>query len=85
VNQHASDMVLVFPNPFNDILNVYIPVSLSSQQRIVVLKDDLGRDIRTYIMESSTNSLNLSDLSKGMYFLTLFVDAEPFQTVKLVK
>ena len=85
VNQHASDMVLVFPNPFKDILNVYIPESLPSQQRKVVLKDDLGRDIRTYIMESSTNSLNLSELSKGIYFLILIVDGEPFQTVKVVK
>ena len=85
VNQHANDQVVVFPNPFTDVLNVYIPESMSNQQRTVVLRDDLNREIRMYTLEGSTNSLILSDLPKGIYLLTVYADHEILKTVKVVK
>jgi hypothetical protein len=85
VNQHANDQVVVFPNPFTDVLNVYIPESMPNQQRTVVLRDDLNREIRMYTLEGSTNSLILSDLPKGIYLLTVYADHEILKTVKVVK
>ena len=85
VNQHTSDQVLVFPNPFTDVLNVYIPEALPTHERTVVLLDDLNRVLREYTMEGTTNSLILSDLPKGVYFLTIFMNGEQKETVKVVK
>lgn len=85
VNQHSSDQVLVFPNPFSDVLNVYIPEGLPSQERTVVLRDDLNRVLREFIIEGSTNTFMLSDLPKGVYFLSILMDGEQMETVKVVK
>lgn len=59
-----SNEIRVFPNPTNDIIN--ITLQKSSQINIVNV---LGDVVYTQTAEAGTTSINLSNLSKGVYFV----------------
>jgi len=82
VNEEDFNQTSVYPNPFNDIINI------SSTTKIVKanLVDVLGKSVLS-IEESSKNitSIDLSNLSNGMYFLILENNANKKKTIKLIK
>lgn len=73
----------IFPNPFNDIVNI------SSAVKIEELKivDVSGKSILKLKDNSSTGikQVNLSHLSNGLYFVTLFGEQNEQKTIKLIK
>lgn len=62
-NEHSSD-VEIFPNPVNDFLNIKADKNISS----VILSDISGK---TVLGKQRVNSLNMSDIAAGIYFLTI--------------
>lgn len=72
--------ISVFPNPANDMLNIYI-----SDARIKIKKVNLI-DISGKIIYSNTNtnSIQVSGFSKGLYFLSLETNTGQFFNEKII-
>ena len=60
----------IYPNPTTGIVNIDLGASLSDTS-IVNLFDIQGRIISTKEMNSSVDSINISNLSDGVYLLTI--------------
>lgn len=65
------DEARIFPNPADDFLQIQLPVSLSFE---FALYDMLGRLQKVESATSSTHTVNLSQLSPGMYLAQLKTD-----------
>lgn len=60
----AANTVKVFPNPAQTSVNINFEYNGSSNIKII---DMAGRVVKTVAEASSTNAINVSDLSKGVY------------------
>lgn len=78
--QEDLDFV-IWPNPVEDVLNIK-PQTLNHQADYIIF-DINGRTIKSDRLDN-TNSISMSDLSKGIYVLTIFTDNNVF-TQKIVK
>jgi hypothetical protein len=74
-----NEEVQVYPNPAEDIINVYFGHSLSSQANIVVY-NSLGQKVKESIIPTGTqlSSLNVYDLKQGLYFVQITFGKERF-------
>ena len=79
VEDDISEYVSIFPNPANDILNVQVPstVEIISAN----LYDVLGKDTNLQLVNGT---INTSNLSRGVYILSLRTDIGSL-TQKIVK
>lgn len=64
--------VYVFPNPVDEMLNLSLTREIAGDVRVTIYTAD-GRQLRRYIFAADTSvgrtrSINLSDLSEGIYF-----------------
>ncbi|MBZ0241953.1 MAG: T9SS type A sorting domain-containing protein, partial [Bacteroidales bacterium] len=71
-----------YPNPVSDVLNIVF--AQEQQQSTAVLRNSAGQILRSQPLNSINNQLDMSDLPKGMYFLTVSNDRNSY-TQKLVK
>ena len=85
MNQQQSNHVVVFPNPFSELLNVFIPQKSINDQTQIFLMDELNRVIETYSVQHEMNSLMLGGLSKGIYFISVVDGGRLVETVRVVK
>ena len=75
----SSNLVSVFPNPTNESLTVQVPVALlGSEWKLVDIR---GRQVVNGRVEIEQFQLNLSDLARGTYWLSLGIN-QPIQVVK---
>lgn len=82
IDENDFNQTLVYPNPFNDVINI------SSPNKIVKanLVDVLGKTVVSLKASSeSITTIDLSSLSNGMYFLMLESNANEKKTIKLIK
>ena len=68
----------VFPNPTVDVLTVSLPPQSSIYEAI--LSDMRGRKLRSIPLAMGTSTFSLSDLSKGVYMLTLVSSSDRYTT-----
>jgi hypothetical protein len=59
---------VIYPNPANDILNIY---STMTGNNLIEIFDNTGNQIRKVSMNETERKINISDLSCGMYFLKM--------------
>ena len=66
-----KDMIAfkIYPNPANQFVTIQLPEGLSSSS--VKLFDNAGRNIKSAKINRFNNKLDLSDVSQGVYFVTL--------------
>jgi hypothetical protein len=77
IDENENLVVSVFPNPTNDQLNIQSDVSFTAE-----LTDLNGAVIYRITDESTSHTLNLSDLENGVYFLkTATNDANGVQQI----
>lgn len=82
VDENKWNIVSVYPNPFNDVINI----ESESNVRKVTVSDMLGKTIE--IVENPSDgikNINLQNISNGIYFLILETDSDHRQTVKIIK
>ncbi len=65
---YDGNMINVFPNPTNDIININ---SKEINVRKIEIYDILGARLRSYT-EDNINLINISDLESGMYLLKMY-------------
>ena len=72
LNTVRTSKLDLYPNPFKDLLNVYIKEDVGQVQ---ILSPD-GRTIRIFdnLIQNSYNNLPLSDLNKGLYIIKAGAD-----------
>jgi hypothetical protein len=76
-------LVSVFPNPVNDVL--YISINSKDFGRVTVkLYNALGKEVKKVLVISPLTSINLSALTKGIYFVQI-LDGQKITTHKVIK
>lgn len=78
VNADDKAGITVYPNPFKDKLTI----SDIKDVKSIIVSDVSGRQVKT--LKPSTE-LNLSDLSSGLYLITLQMENGTAKTVKAIK
>jgi hypothetical protein len=76
-----SNSFTIYPNPAKGFVNLNVEtlVGLGS----IVVTDLYGKSVKTQALSMGTNTVNISNLSKGMYFVSV-VTSEGKTTKKLV-
>ncbi len=85
MNQQQSNHIIVFPNPFSEVLNVFVPQNSITDYTQIIVADELNRVIGTYAVQHEMNSLILGDLSKGIYFVSVIDGGRVVETERVVK
>lgn len=85
---HLGASVVVYPNPFNNHINIAFS-NITSDEISVVLYDAIGSVVYTEkISDIENNSgiitLNISNVAKGIYFIE-FVSGDTIEHVKIIK
>lgn len=80
-NNTLNDMAC-FPNPVKDIFYIQLPQDLEGMP--LKIYNVIGKLMMQKTMDKSVNSLDLSDLTSGIYFVRL-EDQNQSKTIKLVK
>lgn len=76
VEENTNEFLEVYPNPADDQITVFM-----SQKGIMGIYSMSGAKIAAFEMIEGENTIDLTDLEKGMYFLTL----SNGQTTKIIK
>lgn len=77
-----DELVSVYPNPFNGILNVECKMLNDKSELNVIVTDVLGREV---MVSEFKEQLNISHLEKGIYFLSLYKSKTLIGTKKIVR
>ncbi len=77
-----------YPNPFNASTNISYSLIKQSGVRILIF-DVLGREVKTLVNTKLPAgeyvlSFNANDMASGLYFYSMFVDGNLFETKKMV-
>lgn len=62
--------VNIFPNPFHDQLHIEITSNVFESYQFILL-DAMGRRVRSELIRDQVNTIQMQDLSGGMYFYQL--------------
>ena len=84
--KESKNSIRVFPNPFNDYVNIKLPDTHASSFRIEIYNfmGDLIEKEEIKLKDSSSVSIHFPDLSTGMYLLKVFSGEDVF-CVKMIK
>ena len=76
-------MISAYPNPVKNILNVQLG-QMPRTNALITVSDMAGKVIRTVPANQSALSIDMSHLSKGLYFIT-YKDDKSKTVVKVQK
>lgn len=81
ISEFDTKSISVYPNPVKDVLNIKTDLALESIEVINIL----GKRVLTISGDQMTNNtVNLSELRDGIYFVNISADGKK-QTIKVVK
>jgi hypothetical protein len=85
----AASSFSVYPNPTTDQINLVFNNSLSAREQVLTVTDVTGKEMLVQTLTTAsglnTHTLNLSQLPKGLYFVTLSADGVSAHQRVLVK
>lgn len=85
-SNEQTEFFILNPNPFSEEISLsLINPNLLGNEFSFYVSDQTGRKIMSKNIESQNTSIQLSQLSKGIYTLTIFKRDEIIQTKKIVK
>lgn len=67
----------IYPNPTNDYLNVSFTQCIKTEY-ILSISDNSGRLIKSYVLKSNQENIDVSELSSGSYFIDLKTNNKSF-------
>ena len=84
----AENKLTISPNPFSSLL--YINLERTADTKVgVVIHNSLGQKIYTdsfnHLAGIGFHEINLSQLSRGMYFVTIYMNGNKERTEKIIK
>lgn len=78
----ASNTFVMFPNPVTSTLQLLSKTALEREMRIF---DISGRLVRAYLLTNMQESIDISDLTPGVYVVAIFEDGKRVFVQKVVK
>ncbi|CAH8284997.1 putative secreted protein (Por secretion system target) [Mariniflexile fucanivorans] len=82
VAQVKNQSIKLYPNPVSERLFVQFPSSDTYNLKVVNV---LGKTVLTENNATSSTSLDVSTISKGLYFLNIYSEIGETQTIKFIK
>lgn len=73
----------IAPNPASEVVNISYAAEAGSNVKVNVT-DVMGNVVKTVEGSSSSADINVADLNKGVYFVTVLADGTPVTAQKLV-
>jgi arylsulfatase A-like enzyme len=84
-NTITQNPVRVFPNPFNQQLNIELSAELANSTIYINIVDVYGQQVREYVFDNETSiTLNTADFPKGVLFLNIRNSNQKLVAVKRV-
>ena len=84
LNELVSESIAVYPNPSNGVLNIALPASIS-QNATLEIYDAIGKLVVKQTLTNELNSVNISDLTNGIYLFKILNNTNSVKIGKLVK
>ena len=81
LNENASSVFSVYPNPANDILNV----ELNVENAVITLVSTEGKVIETRNASNAVETLNVKGLNAGVYFLNINANNNTYNQKVIIK
>jgi hypothetical protein len=78
----ANEKIKLYPNPVSTILTIDNPFTSNYQLKVI---NQLGQTVLEQSQNTSSISLDVADLSRGLYFLTITSADNKTQTIKFIK
>ena len=75
----------IYPNPVSQVLRVECLELSGSTGEKIIITDLMGKDIKEVKITKSLNHVDVSDLSKGVYFVRVLLDGQQAGIRKIVK
>jgi hypothetical protein len=77
----------VFPNPFNENVNIEYNLPKNSINPLIEIFDALGKSIKKINLQDTEGKLvlNSTEFSKGIYFYVISANGEIIQDKKMIK
>jgi Secretion system C-terminal sorting domain/PQQ-like domain len=82
VSEATSNKSKIAPNPFSDEITIQLNNTDATTKATIV--DITGKSLLTFDLNNESNTINLSELSSGIYFCEL-VSNNKRETIKLIK
>jgi len=82
-NLQRVDMVKVYPNPAQNVVNVQF-TDFTNQSVSIEIMDISGKQLQRVISNTENTSIDISSLARGVYFLRIATEGK-LQTYKLIK
>lgn len=83
-NNITLNKVLVYPNPFNSLINVTIPQLNEGEMAEITITDILGKILHTNTTQNIDNTIDIGHFSKGIYLVNILVNNETV-SMKILK
>lgn len=80
VDEVGNDAITIYPNPVSDILNI----NSTKEIKKVLVYNSVGQIVKTSD-KLHDSKLNVSDLSKGVYFVNALLENGETKTFKMIK
>lgn len=77
----SPSTISIQPNPVREVVRI----TVAQTPRELFIYDATGRCVKTLLLNKKTESINLSDLGSGVYFLRSESSAEPIRKIILIQ
>ena len=84
LNELVSENVSIYPNPNTGVLNITLPTSISQNSSLEIY-DAIGKLVVKQTLTNELNSVNISDLTNGIYLFKILNNNNSVKIGKLVK
>ncbi len=87
INELLDNNIQIFPNPTNNILTINFPYQYINSYNIIEIYNTVGELVYSQQIHSLQNqiTINLSELSEGIYFLEILQQDKLFQNKIIIK
>ncbi|MDI3545768.1 MAG: polyhydroxybutyrate depolymerase [Rikenellaceae bacterium] len=87
INDFSEHNIQIFPNPTNSILTITFPLQYMNDFNLIEIYNTLGELVYSQKIHSLQNqiTINLSDLSEGIYFLEILQQNKLFLNKIIIK
>ncbi len=83
LKKNSKDKISIFPNPAKDIIN--LTYSTMDNKKEILLMDTKGRILSRTTMNKKNTQINISHLTKGLYFVQTNINGETKLLKKIIK